>query len=260
MGIIMKYVAVLPYTYRPYYRACRASMAPEFRENVLFIDNTDPSKNIGCMASHNLGMKRMFDVGADWLIILSPAIRFGEPGGLDFVKVLQDHPDHYVIHAATPNVKGGLQHKEEGRNQKNGVKGWHCTAFSRELLEAVGGWDTNLSPYSLCDIDLSIRIQKHMNGAPGWDTYPCEIRDMGMGHSINLAKVKAPYEPRNGYFRSKWDRDGGEWQKEAWDHPFNDPSKPLSWWPTPPDPRSLDHEYWERIIKGNPWEAGVNNG
>ena len=81
----MKYVVVVPYTVQ--------SVMDEFMatcklENVLKIDNT--TNNIGCMASHNLGVDKMYETESDWLIIISPAIRFGSPGGLDFVEKLKN--------------------------------------------------------------------------------------------------------------------------------------------------------------------------
>lgn len=226
----MKFVAVMPWIHKPYRDECLATMAPEFRQNLLEIDNT--KVNRGIMWAHNQGLKRAQEEKADWLIIISAAIRFGEPGGMDFIEQLENHPNDYVIHA----------HSGE---QGNEVKGWHLTAFKVDLLNEVGGWDENLSPYSLCDIDLSIRIQKHMKGAPGWNTYPCDVSDMGMSHGINLTdKVKATYEPRNEYFTRKWGRDGGDYKAPTYDHPFNDKTKPLSWWPEPPDSRAYDHGLW----------------
>lgn len=242
----MKYVAVLPWIYEPYYKDCIATMHPDFKANTLIIDNSQVNR--GIMWSHNQGLKKMQEENADWLIILSAAIRFGKEGGLDFVKVLEDHPDHYVIHAASDNVVGGKQNDGSPGGGINKVKGWHCTAFSRDCLERVGGWDLNFTPYSLCDIDMSIRIQKEYKGVPGWNTYPCDIDDTGlMGHSINLAKVEASYPPRNEYFKAKWGRDGGEWQVEAYDHPFNEPDKPISWYPIWPDPRAYNHGYWDLL-------------
>lgn len=240
----MKWVGVLPFVYRPYMDECLNSMDPKFFKYVLQIDNTQVNR--GIMWAHNQGLKKAQEVGADWLIIISAAIRFGKPGGMDFIKQLEDHPDHYVIHAASENVQGGKQ--QEGGGGVNAVKGWHLTAFKVSLLNQVGGWDENFSPYSLCDIDLSIRIQKHMKGAPGWDTYPCDVSDMGMSHGINLTdKVKATYEPRNEYFTRKWGRDGGDYKAPTYDHPFNDKTKPLSWWPKPPDKRAYDHGLWDLL-------------
>lgn len=233
----MKYTVVLPYAYQPYFDECiKTCKFP--RENMLLVDNT--VENMGIMKAHNLGVKKMYEDGADWLIILSAAVRFGEPGGLDFVKVLEDHPDHSVIHGASLNVEGGKQSNPNGGGGVNKIFGWHLTAFHRRVFDAIGVWDENFTPYGLDDIDLSLRIRK---GIPGvlWDTFPCDAADTTMSHSINLAHVKSAYPPRNDYFVRKWGREGGEWQNDGYPTPFNDPEKPLSYWPEPGDPLSI-HE------------------
>ena len=231
----MKYVVVLPFAYLPYKEECQATMNPKFAENVHFIDDTNPDNRIGIMRAHNRGIDRMRQLNADWLIILSAAIRFGKPGGIDFLDVLDKHPDHYVIHAASLNVKPGVQQKPEGKDQVNEVKGWHLTAFKREVFDKVGRWDENFTPYGFDDIDLSIRIQKKYKGKKGWDTFPIDVHDMGMSHSINLGGVISPPEPKIEYFKKKWGRLHGEYQKEAWDHPFNDPNNPIAYWPQAPN-------------------------
>lgn len=225
----MKYLVVLPYVHQPYLDECWATMAPELKDNTLVIDNT--VHNRGIMRAHNMGVEGMRAKGADWLIILSAAVRFGEPGGLDFVKVLEDHMDHYVIHAASNNVKGGMQ--QEGGGGHNKVFGWHLTAFKAEVFDNIGLWDENFSPYGFDDIDLSIRIQKFYKGRAGWDTYPIDVSDTTMSHSINLAGVKSPSEPKIEYFKRKWGRAHGDWQVEAWDYPFNNPNNDLKYWPKP---------------------------
>ena len=192
----MKYVVVLPFAYKPYKEECQATMNPKFAENVHFIDDTNPDNRIGIMRAHNRGIDRMRQLNADWLIILSAAIRFGKPGGIDFLDVLDKHPNHYVIHAASLNVKPGVQQKPEGKDQVNEVKGWHLTAFKREVFDKVGRWDENFTPYGFDDNDLSIRIQKKCKGKKGWDTFPCDVHDMGMAHSINLGGVISLPEPK----------------------------------------------------------------
>ena len=231
----MKYVTVLPFAYRPYLEECKATMHSDFAQNVYFIDDTNPDNRIGIMRAHNMGIDRMRELGADWLIILSAAIRFGEAGGLDFIDVLKRHSDHYVIHAASANVKGGLQHDPKGKDEVNEIKGWHLTAFKREVFDKIGRWDENFTPYGFDDIDLSIRIQKKYKGKSGWNTYPCDVHDTVMAHSINLGGVISPPEPKIEYFKRKWGRYHGEWQKEAWDHPFNNPKNSLAYWPDAPN-------------------------
>jgi hypothetical protein len=217
-------------------------MHPDFKKNVLFIDNTNPNKNLGIMRSHNMGVDFMRQQGADWLIIISAAIRFGALGGLDFIRALEDHPEHYIIHAGTPNHPAASNIKaveHQDGEYKNGVFGWHLTAFKKDVFDNIGVWDENFSRYGLDDLDLSLRVQKHYKNAPGWGTFPVDVGDVGMSHSINKAGVRSAYPPRNDYFRRKWGRDGSDWQNDGYSHPFNDPSKSLSYWPLPDDPRSI---------------------
>lgn len=231
----MSYVVVVPFAYRPYFDEFMSTVKIP-RDNMLLIDNT--IDNFGIMKSHNLGVEFMRELGADWLIIMSAAIRFGEPGGLDFIDVLDEHMDHYVIHGATANVRGGKQQESESGGP-NGVFGWHLTAFRNSVFDNIGLWDENFSPYGLDDIDLSLRLPKFYKGAPGWNTYPCDVHDTTMGHSINFGGIKSSYPPRNAYFTRKWGRSGDDWQNNGYEHPFNDPVMSLHYWPQPWDPRSI---------------------
>ena len=244
----MKYLAVLPWVYKPYYDACRATMHPDLVANTLFIDNSQ--KNLGIMRSHNIGAQRVLDEGLDWLIILSAAIRFLEPGGMDYVQVLADNMDHYVIHGATPNHPPAPdQTKVDNQEQpeyRNGVFGWHLTAFKRELFENVGIWDENFTPYGYDDIDLSIRIQAHYKGRPGWGTFPVEVSDTTMSHSINLGGVKSQDETKIEYFHRKWGRYHGEWQVPSYPTPFNEPQRSLGYWPKQGEEHA-NNEAWEHL-------------
>lgn len=234
----MKAVVVVPYAYLPYFdefiKTLKISM-----EDVLCIDNTNPATNLGIMKSHNMGVEFMYEKDADWLIIMSAAIRFGDKGGLDFLDVLEAHPGYHVIHGASENVTGGMQANPDGGGGHNKVFGWHLAAFSKEVFDTIGNWDENFTPYGLDDIDMSLRIRKGFKENTLWDTYPCDVTDTTMSHSINLASVKSSYPPRNEYFKRKWGREGGEWQNNGYELPFNDPTKTLAYCPLPDDPRSI---------------------
>lgn len=203
----MTYAVVLPFVHAPYARACLKTCK---LKNLLVVDNTE--RNRGVMRSHNMGIDHMRRTDAEWLIVVSAAIRFGEPGGLDFAGQLQGH----VIEAA-------------------GVYGWHLIAFHRETLEKVGRWDENFYPYGFDDIDLSIRIQKafQVDGRQTqlWDKVEVDAADMGMAHSIKLAGVEAPPDPLIAYFERKWGRHPGAYQDETFDRPFNNPHNPIGYWP-----------------------------
>lgn len=244
---MIKYAIVLPFVYRPYFNDCMTTIHGDLKNNMLTIDNT--STNLGIMKSHNLGVEFMRERGADWLIIMSAAVRFGPKGGVDFIKQIEDHQDHHVIHAASDNVAGGMQANPDGGGGVNEVKGWHLTAFHKSVFDTIGVWDENFSNYGFDDIDLSIRIRK---GIPNvkWDTFPCDVHDTRMSHSIhfNASLVGSPSTPRIMYFERKWGRHPNAWQEDAFDHPFNDSSKAFSYWPSSGDALSIQNN--EFIILG----------
>ncbi len=232
----MSYVAVVPYTHVPtfleFIQTCK--IPPE---NMLIIDNSTAEKNIGCMASHNRGIDFMKEKGADWLIVISPAIRFGAKGGMDFVDILESHPDYHVIHGGSENVEGGKQSDPEGGGV-NKVFGWHLMGINKSVFEAVGRYDQNFTPYGFDDIDLSLRIRKHFKEDTKWDTFPCDVTDTRMSHSLHFVPDvvgEAASEPRIAYFVQKWGRHPGAWQWDGWDHPFNNEEHDLKYWPPAPD-------------------------
>lgn len=213
-----KYLAVLPFVYRPY----RDEFMETCKLEVFEVDNT--VNNIGIMRAHNQGIFEMRKQNADWLIVVSAAIRFGERGGLDFIEALDNRHDHDVVEAA-------------------GVNGWHLIAFHKRLLDKVGLWDENLSPYSYCDIDISLRIQKakKIEGKyPLWEKADgIDVKDAGMAHGIKMAGVKASAHPRIEYMKRKWGSHPDHHEEPKFDHPFNDKTKPVSWWPEPEHPLSI---------------------
>lgn len=214
----MRFVAVLPYIHQGWSDACTSTLAPEFLANTVLVDNT--RRNIGIMASHNRGIDRMREVDAEWLIVVSAAMRFGDPGGMDFVEALAAHDRHHVVEAA-------------------GVFGWHLIAFRRSLLDKVGRWDENFTPYGFDDIDLSLRIQRAVgvDGRNGrvWTKVRGDWSDAGMAHSVHLGGVRTDTNALIDYFVSKWGRHPGAADVLAYMHPFDDPSNPLGYWPMAPN-------------------------
>jgi hypothetical protein len=232
----MSYVVVVPYTYKPYFDEFMATCKIP-SHLMLTIDNTTAEKNIGVMASHNRGIDFMREWRADWLIVISPAIRFGKPGGLDFLEILEERPDYHVIHGASLNVAGGKQAGPEGGGH-NKVFGWHLMAINKTVFDAIGRWDENFTPYGFDDIDLSLRIRKHFKNTTKWDTYPCDVTDTVMGHSLQFVPDvvgEADSGPRIAYFTEKWGRHPGAWQWDGWEHPFNNPENSLKFWPPAPN-------------------------
>jgi hypothetical protein len=208
------HVAVLPSIWQPWTDECLRTVHFE----VMVVDNT--VENIGTGASWNRGIDKMRAEGADWLILVSAALRFGEPGGFDFLDALDAHADHLVVEA-------------------HGVFGWHLIAFHRRCVEALGRFDCNFFPYGCDDIDWSLRFQKHYE--PGWPTYPrpddvrwtkvpVDVEDMGMAHSIKLAGLDDKGHSIR-YYREKW---GGDKGQEQFATPYGNPGRPLAYWTSTP--------------------------
>jgi hypothetical protein len=208
------FIIALPFRVRSFYDECVATMDPLLLSFLDPIDNT--VHNRGIMRSHNLTRDFVMKYGRDWLVVLSAAVRFGERGGLDFIDALGEHAEHDVVEAA-------------------GVYGWHLIAFHRRILDDVGSWDENFSPYGFDDIDMSIRIQNARNidgrHTQLWTKVPVDVTDTMMGHSIHLGGVRTNPDAQIDYFRRKWGRHPGDGHIPAYTHPFNDPVNPQSYWP-----------------------------
>jgi hypothetical protein len=183
-------------------------------DNILEIDNT--VNNLGVMVSHNLGVKKMYEEDADWLIIMSAALRFGERGGLDIIEYLET-TDAQII---------------EGFE----LYGWHLMAFRRDVVDAAGGWDENFSPYGYDDLDYSIRIKKAIPDVR-WEKIKFDVSDTIMGHSIKLGGVRSNDNILHQYFFNKWGHypGGGHPIEEYYDTPFNLPNVDIKYCPLEDD-------------------------
>lgn len=216
----MKYVVVVPYAYKPYFDDFKASLKiPE--ENCLFVDDTNPVGGIGIMKAHNMGIDFAKQKKVDYLIVMSAGIRFGEAGGLDFIKVIEEHPELLVINGAGEN-------KETGEVM---AMGYHLTAFKMDVFAAIGRWDENFTPYGFDDIDMMLRMKKYFAGQYKVNSIAIDMFHVSRSHSIELAHVVAPSQPRIDYFVQKWGRHPGAWQWDGWTYPFNNPEHNLAYWP-----------------------------
>jgi hypothetical protein len=214
----MKYVVGLPYRIKSFrdglIETCKL-------ENIFEIDNTE--NNIGFAASHNLGIQKMYEENADWYIVMSAAVRFGKPGGLDFIEILKN--TKYVIVEAV------------------GVFGWHFIAFHKTLIDKVGLWDTNFTPYGYEDLDYSMRIQraflldydnewkKIKKNKTTWEKVKIDIKDTIMGHSHKLGGVDPAMGITKEYYNKKWGRypSTNEDPYNSFFYPFNNPKNELGY-------------------------------
>lgn len=203
---VTRYVAVMPYVVEDFKQKCLADCR---LDNLLLVDNTETNR--GIMRSHNLGIDFMLEQDADWLVILSAAVRFGDEGGLDFISALDRRAGHVVVNA-------------------EGLYGWHLMAFSREAIELAGRWDEHFFPYGFDDNDLAIRIHKAIPDGV-WSGVRCDVSDTIMGHSLKLGGVKAPATPLLNYFNQKWGDVPGPPFEAYYDTPWDDPDNAVGYWP-----------------------------
>jgi hypothetical protein len=180
------------------------------RSAMIDIDDVDNSvTNRGVSRSWNMGIDKMERTDADWLIVLSSAVRFGVDGGMDFLQILEDKPEFHVI-------------------QPLATYGWHMVAFSRKAVEVAGRFDENFWPGYYEDIDYSIRLQRGGIDPNLRGGFACDVTDLGMAHSTNNG-VKVNDAALLSYFETKW----GSVPCGDWDAYHALPWKrfPLAYWP-----------------------------
>lgn len=201
----MTYQVVIPSIFQSYTNRCLAScLFPT--GSLLVVDNT--VQNRGVAASWNLGIRIMKIRNADWLVICSAAMRFGDPGGLDFIAELDNHD--FIVEAA------------------HGM-GWHLIAFHRSVIERVGLFDVNFHPAYYEDSDYGRRINLAFpDYAARWKKVSVDVSLAGFVHGCELGGVEVDNIKLQDYYRRKW---GGDHQHETFTHPFNDPGNDISWWP-----------------------------
>lgn len=234
----MSYLVVMPTIYPPYRDECIASMGQSMRDNLLVVENTE--RNRGLAGSWNIGARRVLEEGLDWLVTISAGMRFGESGGDDFLATLDRHPAAWVI-------EGGWDiHKRSDL-----VSGWHLIAWSRRnVLERIGLLDENFWPIYGEDADWSTRLlialdeEPNTNGAQRWVTFDTDAWLVMAQHSAELAGIRNDFPDAWDYYERKWGSRPGDGKVGPFKRPFDDPALPLSFWPTPPDPRAREHEGW----------------
>ncbi len=208
-----KYCCVVPFAYLPYKLEFEKDC---LLDNVLYVDNTE--HNRGVQRSWNMGIDKMLAEGCEWLIIMSATIRFGAQGGLDFASYLDYYKDLKCISA--------------------GGRGWHCIALKRDLVENIGKFDENFYPAYYEDTDYGLRMAKFYGEDYGkiCDSIPANLMSKSFCHANQLAGVQNNDLEQHAYFARKWGLPpSGEGKPDTiagyFDHPFNDPENPISYWP-----------------------------
>lgn len=197
----MNATIVLPSIYPPYTDDCLLSLAPELVEQTVVVRNT-PEENLGVAGSWNFGADVMRTRGDDWLVILSAAVRFGAPGGRDFMRALEGR-----LSLGKPNVV------EAGRGL-----GWHLIAFHRSVFARVGLFDEGFWPAYHEDNDMSYRIQLAYgmdSRAPGfvgplWPKVNVDATLVEVAHGIKHSGVTVDFAGLANRYAEKWGGKSGE--------------------------------------------------
>lgn len=224
---MVKCVGVIPYIHQPYFDACIGTLKLP-SEDIVAIDNT--KRNLGVAESWNRGIDYVSRIGADWLIIISAAMRFGEPGGLDMIEQLEKHPEANIVRFAEKHIPEQQFDRGNNPSWNDGVFYWHCTAISKKLIDEVGYFDPNFYPIYFEDTDYDLRIAKA--GFKESDIIvPIDAKSVSVGHASKLAGVDSPSAPLVAYFATKWGRHPGAPQLGSYDTPFNALANSLKFFP-----------------------------
>ena len=176
-------------------RECR-----EFEEQGIEVEYHD--QNIGVPRAWNIGLRR----GHDWTFVVSSSMLFNQP----FSHIVQ-------------MLKGyeGLMFRT--------TSAWHCNGVSKSLVEKIGYFDENFFPGYFEDCDWDHRCR--MLGIKEFGNIKIDAASQVDGGATRDGVVVKIQKTHN-YFKDKW---GGSRTQQGWGewkHPFNDPSKPLSYWET----------------------------
>ncbi len=228
---MINYVGVLPYAYKPYFDECRKTIRPPLSEYIYNIDNT--KDNVGVAESWNRGIYYMRKFNADWLIIISATMRFGEAGGLDMLRQIEKHQYAHIIHFAKKDVPeqnfGGTTAPP---SYDEGVFYWHLTAVRADVFDQVGYFDPNFYPIYFEDTDFDLRC-KQVFGANDERRLilPVDAASAGLRHGVEKAGIKPETEKLIAYFATKWGRHPSAAELGEYSRPFNDYSKSVAFFP-----------------------------
>ena len=173
--------------------------------------------------------------GADWTIIISAAVRFGESGGLDLVEWMEQNPDAICVEAG----------RYKSSPEPNDGFGWHLIAVHRRTFDDVGLFDENFWPGYVEDTDWCHRCRtfykdRHVDAVTWWPRVPVDGDLASKGHGVDKGGVRIQRHGQMEHYIAKW---GGGPTQELWEHPFGDPNNPVSYWPEPA-PRDTSPRVW----------------
>ncbi len=172
--------------YKPDNEALRSLIAAIHEWPMEIVDNTE--KNLGYGGGANVGMKRAFDAGAQWVIVLNQDVKLTKKGITKFCNTLQKSEPGVVGPEA-----GELDPKRWTTILPNDKKIDYISgalmAIHRNVWEATGGF---YEPYVMYyeDVDICRRAKK-----VGFELRQTEID--GFRHESHESKQKEYYLARN---------------------------------------------------------------
>lgn len=131
--------------------------------------------------------------------------------------------------------KAFVREWERGCNAWGGLTslGWHLISMGRALIDELGLMDENFYPAYFDDTDYCCRLKlANLHSGAGAESgnlprIRCRVEAAGIALALKANCFHARFDMLLDYYRRKW---GGDPGKETFTHPFNDPTKPLSYW------------------------------
>ncbi len=192
---------VLPWLDGQLLSECLATWCNDPRVEVMPVDNS--VENRGVSWAWNLATRRVIAGEADWLILCSTTMRFGEGGGVGLLDAMEE-PQHHIV--------GGID------------TGWHYIGLRGKELAMVGEFDEGFFAY-YGDSDTIYRYELAGLGRL-WETghqhVPFPFTTLGDAHSIHLGHLPdstAIYHKDRAMFTAKWGSDQPGY--ETFTTPFN---------------------------------------
>lgn len=147
-------------------------------------------------------------------------------------RALKERTDFTIIASVSMRFYWGIERMiDEFRRNLNEWAaetqlGFHLCAVTRDLVDRVGMADENFQAYAE-DTDWRYRWNKAGLATNRFNVSGALI---GLGIAMKTGEIILPSREMDDYYREKW---GGCSGQEKFAHPYNDPSKSISYWREP---------------------------
>lgn len=209
---MVKYVVAINWLYKPYLDKCLKTLKLA-EDNIFLFDGNEPN-DPGLAGALNQAVGLLDITKSDWLIVINPAMRFGEKGGLDIIEHLGKTKSNFIFFA-----------------DKTGKSfAWHCCAIHKDVFKKIGKLDPNFYPVYFEDVDFDLRYIKAFGKS--FKRVDIDATNESMNHSVELAGIKVPTNDLIAYFATKWGiHPSAATTLKPYDHPFNVKKNSLAFWP-----------------------------